>query len=53
VDIFSIKGEFLGASQMADMPLYISHNHVYFVRSDEHDNLFLEKAAYKIVKDQP
>jgi hypothetical protein len=53
VDIFSINGEFLGASQLADVPLYISHNHVYFVRSDEEDNLFLEKAAYKIIKDYP
>ncbi len=53
VDIFSLNGEFLGTSQMADMPLYVSHNNMYFVRSDEDDNLFLEKAAYKVIKDLP
>ena len=50
VDIFSVKGEFLGATQVPDKPLYISENHMYFVRSDDQDNLFLEKAAFKVIK---
>ena len=50
VDIFSAKGEFLGAAQMPDKPLHISKNHMYFVRSDEEDNLFLEKATYKVIQ---
>jgi hypothetical protein len=31
-------------------PLHISRDHMYFVQSDAQDNLFLEKAAYKIIK---
>jgi hypothetical protein len=50
VDIFSVKGEFLGTTYVPDKPLHISENHMYFVRSDEQDNLFLEKAAYKVIK---
>jgi hypothetical protein len=53
VDVFSIKGEFLGATHMLDKPLHISDNHMYFVRSDEEDNLFLEIATYKIIKNGP
>lgn len=49
VDVFSIKGEFLGIARMPDEPLHITQNHLYFVRSDEEDNLFLEKATYKII----
>ncbi len=50
VDIFSVNGEFLGATHMPDKPLHISENHMYFVRSDEQDNLFLEKATYKVIQ---
>ncbi len=49
VDVFSIKGEFLGVVEMPDKPLHISENYFYFVRSDKDDNLFLEKAAYRLV----
>jgi len=50
VDVFSIKGEFLGVAHMPDKPLHIAENHVYFVCSDKEDNLFLEKATYRIIK---
>jgi hypothetical protein len=50
VDIFSVKGEFLGATHVPEKPLHISKNHIYFVRSDEEDNLFLEKTTYKVIK---
>jgi hypothetical protein len=50
VDIFSVKGEFLGTMHVPDKPLYISQNNIYFVRSDERDNLFLEKTAYKVIR---
>jgi hypothetical protein len=50
VDIFSIQGEFLGSTLAHDIPLYISRNHMYFVRSDEEDNLFLEKATYEVIQ---
>jgi hypothetical protein len=51
VDIFSIIGEFIGTVQMPRKPLHISEKHMYFVRSDEYDNLFLERASYKIIED--
>jgi hypothetical protein len=50
VDIFSVKGEFIGETYVRDKPLHISENHMYFVRSDEQDNLFLEKTTYKVIK---
>lgn len=53
VDIFSIKAEFFGSTYMPDQPLHISEDFMYFVRSDEQDNLFLEKAAYKIIRNGP
>ena len=50
VDVFSIEGEFLGFAHLPGLPLHFSNDHVYFVRSDENDNLFLEKATYKVIK---
>ncbi len=50
VDISTVKGEFLGATHLPKKPIHISGDHLYFVRSDEQDNLFLEKAAYKVIK---
>jgi hypothetical protein len=52
VDIFTTKGRYLGTSQVPDMPLALSDNHIYFVKSDERDNLYLEKAALKIIPNQ-
>lgn len=49
VDIFSIEGKFLGSVEMPGKPLHISEKHLYFVRSDEKDNLYLEKATYRLV----
>ncbi len=48
VDIFTIDGEYLGESMIREKPLHISDKHMYFVRSDETGNLYLEKAAYQI-----
>ncbi|UCE41621.1 MAG: 6-bladed beta-propeller [Candidatus Aminicenantes bacterium] len=52
VDIFLIKGEFLGTTHLPYMPLHISHSHIYFIRSDEEDNLYLEKATYKVLNNK-
>jgi len=49
VDIFSVEGKFLGSVEMPGKPLHISEKHLYFVRSDEQDNLFLEKTTYRLV----
>ncbi len=48
LDVFTIDGEFLGEATIDREPLYISDNHVYFVRSDEEANLYLERATYRI-----
>jgi hypothetical protein len=53
VDVFSISGEFLGATFVPDIPLHVSEEHMYFIRSDEQDNLCLEKAAFKIIQNGP
>ena len=53
VDVFSIDGEFQGSAQVSAVPLHVSHDHFYFVRTDEQDNLFLEKATYRILRDGP
>jgi hypothetical protein len=50
VDIFAIDGEFLGEAVIGETPLYISDEYMYFVRSDEDGNVFLEKATYQIDK---
>ncbi len=50
VDIFSIDGQFLGSAEMPGKPLLVSEKHLYFVRSDENDNLYLEKATYRLVQ---
>ena len=50
VDVFSVKGDFLGETYLPRRPLHISRGHVYFVRTDEQDNIFLEKAAYNVIK---
>lgn len=52
VDVFAIKGKFLGSVHLPDIPLHISRDHIYFVRSDEQDNLFLEKAAFEVIQNE-
>jgi hypothetical protein len=51
VDIFSLDGEFLGSAHIPDIPLHISPHYIYFVRSDEEENFFLEKASYQLIMD--
>jgi hypothetical protein len=48
VDLFTVNGKFLGEVLVEERPVYISDKHMYFVRSDEEGNVFLEKAAYRI-----
>lgn len=49
VDVFSIKGEFLGSVQIEDKPVFISDRYMYFQRADKEGNLYLEKAKYRLV----
>ncbi len=47
-DLFTIDGKFLGDVTVEEKPVHISDKHMYFVRSDEEGNVFLEKATYQI-----
>jgi hypothetical protein len=48
VDIFSRQGEFLGLTELAEIPLMISEKAMYFVRTDESGNVFLARAEYSL-----
>lgn len=48
VDIFSLRGEFLGSAELPDIPLFIGPEFMYFVRSEENGLVFLEKMAYRL-----
>lgn len=48
VDIFTIKGDFLGAAQLMDKPIFISDKYMYFVQYDEEHNQFLVVKDYQI-----
>jgi len=41
VDIFTPKGDFLGTAEFPDIPIFISDNTAYFVKTDESDNVYL------------
>jgi hypothetical protein len=51
VDVFRIDGEFMGESAIDEKPLYVSDKNMYFVRSDEGGNVYLEKAAFRIERE--
>jgi hypothetical protein len=48
VDVFTRLGEFIGAAEMAEIPLFVSGQAMYFVRTDDGGNLFLARAEYAI-----
>jgi hypothetical protein len=48
VDVFSRKGEFLGQTGLAEVPLLISEKALYFVRSDKDGNVFLARTEYAL-----
>jgi len=48
VDIFTINGRFQGTAQLMKKLIFISDKHMYFVQSDEEDNLFLVKMFFQI-----
>ena len=48
VDIFTLRGEFLGSAELPDIPLLIGQESMYFVRSEESGLVFLEKMAYRL-----
>jgi len=48
VDIFNLRGEFLGSGELPDIPLYVGQESMYFARSDESGLVFLEKMNYRL-----
>ncbi len=49
VDVFSIRGKFLGSTQIEGKPIFLSDKYMYFDRSDQDGNLYLEKSSYRII----
>ncbi|MGD9345674.1 MAG: 6-bladed beta-propeller [Candidatus Aminicenantes bacterium] len=50
IDIFSIEGKYIGATQIDLKPIHISDQYMYFVKSDEDENLFLVRMDYQLRK---
>jgi 6-bladed beta-propeller len=48
VDLFTRRGEFLGLTGIAEIPLLISDEAMYFVRNDESGNVFLARTEYSL-----
>ncbi len=45
-DVFKTDGEFLGSTQFPESPIYISTEHMYFVRISADDNVYLVRRPY-------
>lgn len=48
VDVFSRRGELIGTAGTAEVPLHVSDKAMYFVRTDNGGNVFLERRPYSI-----
>jgi hypothetical protein len=48
VDIFTLKGEYLGSGDLPEVPLLITGKAMYFVKSDEAGNIYLLRAGYSL-----
>jgi hypothetical protein len=48
VDIFTQTCEFLGTSELSDIPLFISDKAAYFVKTDDSGNVYLLRADYSL-----
>jgi hypothetical protein len=49
VDVFSLRGEFLGATTMDRIPLFISGTAMYFVEADDSGNEYLRRTEYSFL----
>jgi hypothetical protein len=47
-DVFTPKGEFLGTADFPDIPLFLSSERAYFVKTDENGNVFLQRMEYSL-----
>lgn len=48
VDVFSLKGRFLGTTELPFKALHISKKYMYFVKTDPQGNVSLTRKSYKI-----
>jgi hypothetical protein len=48
VDIFNLQGEFLGSTDLPEIPLLVSAKAMYFVRSEEDGNVYLIRQGYSL-----
>ncbi len=48
VDVFSLRGEFLGSTTLRQVPLFISGKAVYFVETDPSGNEYLKRSDYSL-----
>jgi hypothetical protein len=48
VDIFTLKGEFLGAAELPEVPLLVTDKTMYFIKTDESDSIYLLRAEYSL-----
>jgi hypothetical protein len=46
VDVFSPTGKFLGSAELKEAPLQITAKAMYFVKTDENDNIYLLVSKY-------
>ncbi len=52
VDVFTAKGKFLGTGVLSERVVSITNEFLYFLKTDEDDNLLLIKKPYKIISKQ-
>jgi hypothetical protein len=53
VDVFSLKGSFLGTTELPFKAVYISKEYMYFVKTDSQGNVSLTRKSYKIKVNSP
>jgi len=49
VDVFNLKGKFLGNVSLKKMPRFISPGCIYFTGTNKTDDIILEKYSYKLI----
>jgi hypothetical protein len=48
LDVFTLKGEILGTTDLREVPLLVTGKAMYFVKTDEADNVYLLRAGYSL-----
>jgi hypothetical protein len=48
IDIFSLDGKFIGNTSLKSIPSYVTDQFMYFVETDEEDNIIVAKYRYEL-----